>query len=306
MIGDFSIISRKMILKSIFLILICPTWVSAEVRRINSILDIDNRVSIGISVEDLKEIYPNLFPVEGGVSGETQVVYYRRAGNLVDYESQDHIAFGVDKGMVTAVYWASKSRTSKEFVGKLRKELSVSIGSSQIGGKTRLTREGITEIAAEVFRNGEGKMAVVLSSANGSTEIEIFDLINSKVDINGLYFETGKNLEKLKKQVEAQSGQVLEREESQDLLKEIIGEKREQEYQKEEEVTSKEKKNEDTVPVKEPNKARNSEEEKVEEVLPAFKEVKSQDKADDFRIPLIIGGVFIVFGLVWFFLKGKK
>jgi len=160
-------------------------------------------VQMGMSGQDLKTSLPDIKPLLGMFDNdppsESEAVkdgmYASRLGETGYNEA---MAYGVNGGRVTQVYWSSKNMASIGDVRNIRKQLAKMHEESRLGYKAKVTKDGIAKITTEVFSVKNTDIVISLSSALGETEIAVLDTSDPKVDPNELYFSFEKQRERLR------------------------------------------------------------------------------------------------------------
>jgi len=160
-------------------------------------------VQMGMSGQDLKTSLPDIKPLLGMFDNdppsESEAVkdgmYASRIGETGYNEA---MAYGVNGGRVTQVYWSSKKMATIGDVRNIRKQLAKMHKESRLGYKAKVTKDGIAKITTEVFSVKDTDIIISLSSALGETEIAVLDTSDPKVDPNELYFSFEKQRERLR------------------------------------------------------------------------------------------------------------
>ncbi len=201
---------------SLFIFLLVGFSASCSAQELDVLfpwIKLDKRVRIGMREDALKALYPQLKPMNDMDSSAASMA--SRAEMYLDAERKilgsEDVAFGVRNGVVTKFYWSSGQRTGASFLKEARQTLMGSLGEPRVGYKARLTRERIAKVTTEVYSPGSLKGVVIaLSSALGTTEVEVIDMAAEGVTAEEVYFSFEKHRQQLQKQLAAITGKALE------------------------------------------------------------------------------------------------
>ena len=198
-----------------FILLLVGFSASCRAQELNLLLPwikLDKRVQIGMREDALKAVYPQLKPMNGMNSSTASAP--GKAEMYLDSERQilgsEDIAFGVRNGVVTKFYWSSGQRTAASFLQEARQGLRGSLGDPKVGYKARLTRERIAKVTTEVYSPGALKgIVITLSSALGTTEIEVINMAAEGVTAEEMYFSYDQQKQQLQKQLAGITGKSV-------------------------------------------------------------------------------------------------
>jgi hypothetical protein len=161
---------------------------------------------VGMPARDLKTMLPDIKPMLGIFDGnqpdDSQTVkdgmYTVRSSKAGDSEA---MAYGINGGRVTQVYWSSKMLTALADVQGFRSKLSQMHGESRLGYKAKVTKDGIAKVTTEVFSVRGTGIVISLSSSLGETEVAVLDTSDPQIDLKELYFSFEKQRDRLQQEL---------------------------------------------------------------------------------------------------------
>jgi hypothetical protein len=203
-----------------FILLLVGCTAACSAQELNVLfpwINLDKRVQLGMREDSLKAVYPQIKPMDGMESSTASMS--GKAEMYLDADREilgsEDLAFGVRNGVVTKFYWSSDQKTGASFLKEARQTLRGILGEPRVGYKARLTRERIAKVTTEVYSTGGFKDVIItLSSALGTTEVEVINMAAEGVTAEEMYFSYEKQKQQIQKQLASITGKVVEDEQA--------------------------------------------------------------------------------------------